>query len=334
MIKYNRLCECKTTFRRKEIDEMNKMLNNMEQKWGKYAIRRLPMILIICYAIGYFLQMVNPGITYALALNPYAILHGQVWRLVTWILIPPESSNLFFTLVMFYFYYSIGMTLEQTWGTFYFNYYIFSGILFTILGAFGVYGYSELFEKEVIEVLNAKMAISFGGQECAWIYGGSYYYLYFSSYFTTYYIHMTLLLAYACTSPDMQVLLMFIIPVKMKVLSILYGILIITEVFYMINGGMPVAIALLIVGASVLNFIVFFFSTKNGRVSMRQKRRQRDFERKTTQPKMRIAKHRCAICGRTDEDSPNLEFRFCSKCDGNYEYCQEHLFTHKHFTRE
>ena len=37
--------------------------------------------------------------------------------------------------------------------------------------------------------------------------------------------------------------------------------------------------------------------------------------------------HRCAICGRTEKDGEDLEFRFCSKCKGNYEYCQEHLFT-------
>ena len=47
----------------------------------------------------------------------------------------------------------------------------------------------------------------------------------------------------------------------------------------------------------------------------------------------RIAKHKCAICGRTSEDYPNLEFRFCSKCEGNYEFCEDHLFTHKHFKR-
>ena len=35
------------------------------------------------------------------------------------------------------------------------------------------------------------------------------------------------------------------------------------------------------------------------------------------------AKHRCAVCGRTELDDPNLEFRYCSKCNGNYEYCQE-----------
>lgn len=44
----------------------------------------------------------------------------------------------------------------------------------------------------------------------------------------------------------------------------------------------------------------------------------------------RGAVHRCAICGRTELDDPNLEFRYCSKCEGNYEFCQDHLFLHIH----
>ena len=120
---------------------MGKFVNFLERKIGKYAIPRLPMYILICYAIGYLMSFINPQIAYVLSLNPYAILHGQVWRLVTWVLIPPPEGNLFFVLIMLYFYYSLGMTLERTWGTFYFNYYIFSGMLFTILGAFCMYGY-------------------------------------------------------------------------------------------------------------------------------------------------------------------------------------------------
>jgi hypothetical protein len=44
----------------------------------------------------------------------------------------------------------------------------------------------------------------------------------------------------------------------------------------------------------------------------------------------RIAVHRCAVCGKTELDDPDMEFRFCSKCNGNYEYCRDHLYTHKH----
>ena len=43
-----------------------------------------------------------------------------------------------------------------------------------------------------------------------------------------------------------------------------------------------------------------------------------------------VTRHKCAICGKSEKDDPNLEFRFCSKCNGNYEYCSEHLYTHTH----
>ena len=43
-----------------------------------------------------------------------------------------------------------------------------------------------------------------------------------------------------------------------------------------------------------------------------------------------IAKHKCAICGRTEHDGDDIEFRYCSRCVGNYEYCLEHLYTHTH----
>ena len=43
--------------------------------------------------------------------------------------------------------------------------------------------------------------------------------------------------------------------------------------------------------------------------------------------------HKCAVCGRTDTDYPNLEFRYCSKCVGNYCYCMDHINNHVHITQ-
>ena len=67
------------------------------------------------------------------------------------------------------------------------------------------------------------------------------------------------------------------------------------------------------------------------RVSPRQVKRRYDYKKEVKHAKsMVVSKHKCAICGRNSEDNPDAEFRFCSKCNGNYEYCQEHLFTHTH----
>ena len=85
-------------------------LNKMERKYGKYSVRNLPTIIIALYVAGYVLETFQPAILYYLTLEPYRILHGEVWRILTWILIPPDSLNLF-TIIMLYFYYSIGKNL-------------------------------------------------------------------------------------------------------------------------------------------------------------------------------------------------------------------------------
>ena len=85
-----------------------------------------------------------------------------------------------------------------------------------------------------------------------------------------------------------------------------------------------------VIAASLLNFGVFFFTSRNMiHMSPKQVRRRQEFRREVRKS-TNITRHKCAVCGRTEESNPELEFRFCSKCDGNYEYCQEHLFTHTH----
>ena len=105
-------------------------MSKFEKKFGKYAIKNISLVLILFYACGYLINWINPGFLNYLTLNPYAILHGQIWRLVTWLIIPPEGFD-FFTLIMLYFYYSIGTTLERTWGTYRYNLYLFLGVIFT-----------------------------------------------------------------------------------------------------------------------------------------------------------------------------------------------------------
>ena len=179
-------------------------MSRFERKFGKYAIRNLSVVLVCCYAIGYTLQFIVPWIAIYLSLDPYAILHGQVWRLVTWILIPPDSSNIFLTLLMLYFYCSIGTTLERTWGTYRYNVYIFSGMLFTIIGSFLMMGCAYLFMQETM--------LANGGPAEFFRIG--------SMYVSTYYINMSIFLAFAATFPDVSVLLMFICnPPNMQIKS-------------------------------------------------------------------------------------------------------------------
>ena len=280
-----------------------KFIDKLERKFGRFGIPNLTIYMIVCYVIGYALMIVNPGILNWLSLEPAYILRGQVWRLVTWVLYPPSTSGvLWFAIAVLFFYYPIGTSLERTIGTFKYTLYILSGVIFTILGAFILY----------------------------FLLGGN---VLVGNVFSTYYISLSTFLAYAMCYPDMQVLLMFIIPVKMKWMAIFYVVIVVYEMIqYVMAGAWYLVIPIV---ASLLNFIIFYFGTKDfSRYNPKEIHRRNEF-RRAMEPQGRmksgsgsVTKHKCAICGRTDD--PNLEFRFCSRCNGNYEYCQDHLFTHTH----
>lgn len=275
---------------------MKNWLDKMERRFGRYAIRNLTMYLLAGYAIGYLLSFTMPQLLTYFTLEPALILKGQVWRLLSWVIIPP-NDNIIFVIFMMLLYYSLGNTLESYWGAFRYNVYIFSGILFTVIGAFIVNGL-------------------IGG-----ITG-------FGSLYNTYYINMSIFLACASIMPDYQLLLYGIIPIKMKWLAVLDVVLLAVDA---VQGGLIIRIVII---ASLLNFIIFFFCNRNLRGhSPKQAARRKKFQKQISRPQNQYAggaKHRCAVCGRTELDNPTLEFRYCSKCNGNYEYCQDHLFTHEH----
>ena len=278
-------------------------LNKMERQYGRYAIHNLTKYMIGCYAIGYILlyigQAFGANFFQYLLLSPYHIMHGQIWRILSWILIPPSSSNIIFVLIMLSFYYYLGTALERTWGAFRYNVYILGGMLCTVIGAFILYFISG--PNEMFSLINGMS-------------------------FSTYYINLSIFLAFAMNYPDMEVLFMMIIPIKIKYLALL-------DVAYLlydlIRGGWGTRTVII---ASLLNFIIYFLMTRNyRRISPQEIHRKQQFK-KAVHPQMTPGgtRHKCAVCGRTEKDGEHLEFRYCSKCNGNYEYCQDHLFTHQH----
>lgn len=299
----------------------------LEQKYGKYAIPNLTFYLIICYAIGYLLQLsslYNPAMSNLMnymTLDIYAILHGQIWRIFTWLLIPPGGFDLF-TLVMLYCYFSIGTLLERTWGTFRYNVFMFMGIIFTIIGAVILYVFIWIFGQSlgagILEGAELLKTVSAG----------------YSSMFSTYYISMSIFLAFAMTFPDSQMLFMFVIPIKAKVLGIFYVAIMAYTIFsaFAANVFYGIVTATVIL-FSLFNVLVFFIVTRKSFRTPTQIKRQREFQKRAMRPK-NITRHKCAICGRTEESDPDENFRFCSKCDGNYEYCSKHIYTHTHVKNE
>ena len=278
-------------------------LNKMERQYGRYAIHNLTKYMIGCYAIGYILlyigQAFGANFFQYLLLSPYHIMHGQIWRIVSWILIPPSSSNIIFVLIMLSFYYYLGTALERTWGAFRYNVYILGGMLCTVIGAFILYFISG--PNEMFSLINGMS-------------------------FSTYYINLSIFLAFAMNYPDMEVLFMMIIPIKIKYLALLDVAYLLYD---MIRGGWGTRTVII---ASLLNFIIYFLMTRNyRRISPQEIHRKQQFK-KAVHPQMTPGgtRHKCAVCGRTEKDGEHLEFRYCSKCNGNYEYCQDHLFTHQH----
>ncbi|MGN0294256.1 MAG: hypothetical protein ACI4D3_09670 [Lachnospiraceae bacterium] len=286
-------------------------LQKLERKFGKYAIHNLMTYVIVLNIAGFVLMTAQPQIYYQyLQLSVKAVLQGQVWRLVTFLLEPPAGNivSMFFFCLL---YYSIGTALENTWGAFRFNLYYFSGILFHILAAFLIYG----------------------------IWG-------YDMQLNLMYLNMSLFMAFGAEFPDYEILLMWILPVKMKWLAIIDGLWLAATIvggfltiFFSpeligINSSVPSAAAALIASA---NFLLYFFnSSRFARYSPKQVKRRADYQKKVKMaaPKGKGGtRHRCAVCGRTEKDGDDLEFRYCSKCDGAYEYCQDHLYTHKHVTR-
>lgn len=274
-------------------------LNKMQRKFGRHSISHLTQYIIITYVVGYLLVYLAPEALSYLTLEPYYILKGQVWRLVSWVLVPPASPDIWI-LIMLFFYYSIGSTLERTWGDFLYNLYIFFGMFMTVVGAFILYGvYYAIYG----------LPASVG------------------SAFSTYYISLSILLGFALTYAETQVLLMFIIPIKMKWLAIVELVYVAAN---LVRGNWATRVVII---CSLANVLVFFLLGRNWRrYNPKEVRRRKTYARAVhqSQAKPGEARHKCAVCGRTELDDPTLEFRFCSKCNGNYEYCQEHLFTHEH----
>ena len=272
-------------------------LNKMERKFGKYAIQNLTFWLIGAWILGFIIQYTMPEVQQLLLLEPMLVFKGQVWRIVSWLLIPPPV-NLLFLIFFLSCYYFIGISIEQAIGTFRYNVYLVGGILCSILGSFILYGFYYFVKGFTVS-------------------GIGYY-------FSTHYITMSLFMAFAVIYPNVEFRLYFIVPIKAKWMGIVDAV---WMLFMFVASNAAGRTAIL---ASLMNFLIFFFSTRNyRRVSPREIHRKQVYRQQMRQAEG-ITRHKCAICGRTERDGAELEFRFCSKCDGNYEYCQEHLFTHQH----
>ena len=269
----------------------------------RFGISNLMRYIVIGTAAVFLLQMFTTDLSALnfLYFDLKSLLRGEIWRIVTFLFVP-NTNRPFMLLIELYFYYWIGSTLERQWGTAKFNLYYFSGVLLTLIAVI------------VASLLSGYNMIISG----------------------TYYINLSMFLAFACLFPDTQVLLFFIIPIKMKWLAIVDVALIGFDVIsYAVHGAWYGVLQPII---ALLNFAVFIYPE----VRYLTERRRYQHSEQTVNFKKAVKQqqqqkgyiHKCAVCGRTDADYPDLDFRYCSKCAGYHCFCSDHIFTHVHFTEE
>ena len=275
----------------------------------RFGIPNLMRVIVIGNVAVYVLMLLtqanDANALSFLTFNLNALLHGEVWRLVTFVFVPAYSSP-FALLISLYFYYWIGSTLERQWGTAKFNLYYISGALLTVLGVV------------LASLITGNPYLTAAG---------------------TGYVNLSMFFAFAFLFPNTTVLLFFILPVKMKWLAYLDGALFAFDIIKAIGAHNWAGVVLPIV--ALLNFAVFIWPEvhylkerakyQNSRKTVQVRQAQ---QQQAKQAQQQGYRHKCAVCGRTDTDYPDLQFRYCSKCVGYHCFCQDHIFNHVHFTEE
>ncbi len=276
-------------------------------KHRRFGLKNLMLYIVIGYAAVFLLTVMDTTDTLAslIYFDPALILRGQVWRLVTWVFFPIYGdlsiSSLFFTAIMLYFYYFIGSTLEREWGTPKFTVYYLFGILMHVILGFVV----RFLFKQFVPINSV-------------------------------YLNLSMFFAFAIFYPDQRVLLFFFIPIKIKWLALVNAaFFLITIISGIINGTYASVVGPV---AAILNILVFCLDDLLRYLrpyKARTSGQAINFRRVARQQKRKEAaapyRHKCSVCGKTDTEYPDLEFRYCSKCNGYHCFCIDHINNHVHF---
>lgn len=308
-------------------------LMNLRTRFERFCYRNrdkgipnLMLFIVIGSAIVYFLSLPmfssNMNLTSLLCFDKNKILEGQVWRLFTYVFTEATSDS-FLTLIFLYFFYMLGRHVELSMGTLRFNLFYLSGVLLM-----------DVFAMIFCPIIPESISLS------EFAYLSEVIPIYFNMAF---YLHLSLILTFATTHPDSQFLIFFILPIKAWVMGIIYLALIAMEIF-----SHPVSIFphnlfplvgllnyLLFAGKDVLNLFPFLKNRRRYKAPKPQKQRSTGpipFRQNNASGQKQAAPytHRCTVCGRTDVTNPELEFRYCSRCNGYFCYCEDHINNHTH----
>ena len=282
-----------------------------------FGIPELMKYIMIGNVIVFIGDMATDGLfSWFTCFYPELILEGQVWRLLTFIFTPVATggSNIFTQVLFFslttYFYYWIGNALERQWGTTRFNVFYALGVALNLILGLVIYA---------VQPVTAAMT-------------GGYYY----QTATMYYVNMSMFFSFATLYPDMMVLLYGIIPLKVKWIAWLDMGLFLYEIIISLLSRSWLGAILPVI--AILNYLIFFWSDfgamfRRGRQKVVHKTNPQTINFKKAQKEVQQRKgylHKCSVCGVTDADDPDMEFRYCSKCNGYYCYCMNHINNHTH----
>ncbi len=290
------------------------------RSWG---IPNLMLYISIGNALVYLISMMFPQISLyeILCFDKGAIFRGEVWRLVTCLFVSAYSSgNLIFAAVSLLCYYSLGLAIENTWGTFRFNLFYFTGIVLMEICALALFD----------------VPVTIDGYSFSL---GSYFYGDVGSS-----MNFVLFLTYATLYPDARFLLLFFIPVKAWIFALFYLVVTVYDLFtipfpHNLTTLISLVTYLVFVGADVKNLIPVSWRANLRRLFRKKSKHQKaapipfagSYEASTARVKAPY-NHRCTVCGKTDISHPDMEFRYCSRCQGYHCYCQEHINNHSHIT--
>jgi hypothetical protein len=271
---------------------MTQVLDKLERWIRPVAIPNLTLILIAGQTLFFLALVSKPELYEQMVYVPALVMQGEVWRLLTFIVMPaqsysflflqvPASTNFFFFAMAMYFLYLMGSALENHWGVARFNLFLLLGYVITI----------------AVSLLLPTMPAGSG------------------------FIYLSIFLAFAFLFPDFEILLFFILPVKIKWLALLTWVTV--GFSFLIGPGMT----RLVVAASLANFFLFLGPEIYRKLRYGAKTMQ---NRVTRIAEAEKAFHTCTTCGKTDKTHPTLEFRYCPKCKGSPGYCTEHISAHEH----
>jgi hypothetical protein len=274
---------------------MERLLARLERRFGAYAVENLILYIVGGMAIVWILAQARHEVIGRLTLDIHAVRRGELWRLVTFLFIPPDRSP-FWILVNLYFTWWVGSSLEQQWGAFKFDLYVLLSVLATIAAAVIV---------AIIPGLYAAPASN------VWVLG----------------VDGSLLVALATVSPNEEILLSFVLPIRLKWVGILAAAL---AGYVFISSSWAGRASIL---AAFAVYALFFAehwvrALQHQQVLARQSARRASFEEPSGQGRA-LGQRVCAICGAREADGADIRVCSCEKCGGQpRSLCLEHARNH------